>query len=294
LTLSGELVSLGDIGAARDQLRATIAIADRVKQSAFIANLFALAAGYVARLDADSGNRQAAAAALAANRRYTDLATRDLPSGSFGRELGAEFFSHYGFPTSGLAYGVYAPLYAEGDFEGVRKEARASAQRLAQVATETAGQKDARDRALEMAWRTAADASYALRDYGSADAEIKRALEIRKTLPPRNLGEQRDAGGQAALAAMIAARLNRIDDARKLVEPVLELQRGLYARPDNEDQMQRIEFAQALYASALAESSQKSAELKQAGSLIDALPPQMRNLISVRRIRAQIAEAQAS
>ncbi|HEX6793164.1 MAG TPA: hypothetical protein VF304_04865, partial [Casimicrobiaceae bacterium] len=35
LTLSGELVSLGEIRAARDQLRATMAIADRVKESAF-------------------------------------------------------------------------------------------------------------------------------------------------------------------------------------------------------------------------------------------------------------------
>ncbi|HJU22113.1 MAG TPA: hypothetical protein VJ891_06360, partial [Casimicrobiaceae bacterium] len=102
------------------------------------------------------------------------------------------------------------------------------------------------------------------------------------------------AGGQAALAAMIAARLGHVDEARRLVDPVLELQRGLYARPDNEDLLQRIEFAQALYGSALAGSSQKSAELKQAASLIDALPSQMRNLISVRRIREQIAEAQAS
>ncbi|HEX6794235.1 MAG TPA: hypothetical protein VF304_10340, partial [Casimicrobiaceae bacterium] len=267
---------------------------DRVKESAFIANLFALAAGYVARLDAESGDRQAAAAAVAANRRYSDLAKRDLPPGSFGHEIYGEFLSRYGFPTTGFGYGVYAPLYAEGDFDGVRKEARASAQRLEDIAARTAGEKDVRDRALEMAWRTAADASYALHDYASADAEIKRALELRKRLPPRNIGEERDSGIQAALAAMIAARSGRNDDARKLVDPVLELQRRLYARADNEDLTQRIEFAQALYASALAGSARKSAELKQAASLIDALPPQMRNLISVRRLGSEIAEAKAS
>jgi len=293
----GLRASLGEIDRARERLRAGVAIADHVKESAFIGNVFALTAGYLARLDADSGNRQAAGAALASNQRFVALATDNLPPGSFGREIGVEFLGHYGYPTSGWlgsGYGVYAPLYANGDFGAIQKLARTSAQHIEHIAASTAGQKDSRDRFLEMAWRTAADASYALHDYRSADSEIQRALEIRKRLPPRNLGEERDAGEQAALAAMIAARLGRTDDARKLVEPVLELHRGLYARPDNEDLTQRVEFAQALYASALAGSSHKKAELEQAATLIDALPPQMRDLISVRRIRSQIAEAQAS
>ena len=294
LTMAGEFLSLGQVDAARNQLRAAMAIADHVKEGGFIGNVLALAAGYVARLDAESGNRQATATALAANRRFVDSAMRGLPAGSFGREMGSEFLSHYGFFTSGFGYGVYAPLYADGDFEGVRKEARASLQRLERVATQTAGEKDTIARALEMAWRTAADASYALRDYASADAEIKRALEIRKTLPPRNRAEERDAGIQTTLAATIAARLSRDDEAQRLIQPVIEFQRGLYARAENEDLTQHLELAYALYASALAGSPQKSAELKQAGALLDALPTQMRNLISVRRLRSNIAQAQGS
>jgi hypothetical protein len=93
---------------------------------------------------------------------------------------------------------------------------------------------------------------------------------------------------------MIAARLERDAEARRLLEPVLELHRGLYARKDNEDLTQHVEFAQALYASALAGSPRKAAELKQAAALIDQLPPAMRGLISVRRVRAWIADAQGS
>jgi len=293
----GQLASLGEIDKARDRLRAAVAIADHVKESAFIGNVFALSAGYLARLDADSGNRQAATSALASNRRFVALATDNLPSGSFGREIGVEFLGLYGYPTPGWlgsGYGAYALLYANGDFGAIQKLARTSAQHIEHIPVSTAGQKDSRNRFLELAWRTAADASYALRDYAAADSEIQRALEIRKTLPPRNLGEERDAGIQATLAARIAARLGREDEARKLVEPVLELQRRLYARPDNEDLTQRVELAQALYASALAGSSRKKAELEQAASLIDALPPQMRNLISVRRLRGQIAETDRS
>ena len=93
---------------------------------------------------------------------------------------------------------------------------------------------------------------------------------------------------------MIAARLQRYADARRLIDPVLELNRGLFARADNEDLIQHIEFAQALYASALARSADSAAEMKQAAALIDALPAPLRALISVRRIRASISDAQGS
>jgi hypothetical protein len=99
---------------------------------------------------------------------------------------------------------------------------------------------------------------------------------------------------QAVLAGMIAARLGRHDEARKLIDPVLDMQRKLHERKDNEDQLQRIEFAKTLYASALAGSSNRATELEEAAALLDGLPQQLRSLISVRRLRADIAEAQHS
>lgn len=147
---------------------------------------------------------------------------------------------------------------------------------------------------LDVAYWTAADASYRLKDYSAADADMQRALAVRKSIPVRTLSDQRDAGNEATLAAMIAARLGRVAEAQRLLGPVLELQRGLYARKDNEDLTQHVEFAQALYASALAGSPQNAAELKQAAALIDGLPPAMRALISIGRVRASIAEAQGS
>ena len=72
------------------------------------------------------------------------------------------------------------------------------------------------------------------------------------------------------------------------------MHRALFARADNEDLTQHIEFAQALYASALARSGGSAGELKEAAAILDALPPAMRALISVKRIRASIADAQGS
>ena len=288
----GQLASLGEIEAAREQLRAGLAVAQSVKESQFIGNVLALSAGYLARLDADMGNRQAAAAALASNRRYVEWAIRDLPEASFGRVITREFLANFGFPTSGPGYGAFAIWYADGDFPAVHKEARASAQRLEQVVPPGPGAKDVLDRALEVAWRTAAEASYRLHEYGQADTEIGRALEIRKTLPPRNIGEERDANVQLALAAMIAAARGDHAKAQRIIDPVVQFNRKLYERKDYEDLQQRLEYVQALYASALAASGAKRPQLAQAAALVDSLPPAMRRLISVERLRASIAEAQ--
>jgi hypothetical protein len=284
----------GEINEARKQMRAALDVEHQVKEAAFIGSVLGLASGYLTRLDADMGDRKDAEAMLAANKRFVALAIRDLPAGAFGRTYSAELLGYYGYPGSGLGYGAYAIPLADGDYATVRALARASATRLEQLRELSPAQAESRDSALELAYRTMADASYRSNDYAAADSAIQRAQALRKTIPTRTLGDERDAGTQAALAAMIAARLGRNDEARRLIEPVLALQRGLYERADNEDLYSRLEFAQALYASALAGSPRGAAELKQAAALIDALPTQLRALISTRRLRAWITEAQGS
>ncbi|MGE5088899.1 MAG: hypothetical protein ACM3QY_07215 [Candidatus Levyibacteriota bacterium] len=294
IATAGMLFSLGEIGEAREQARAALDVERQVRESSMIGNVLSLAAGYLARLDADAGDRQGAAAAVASNRRFVALAVRTIPEGTFGRAFSPEFLGYYGFPTTGIGYGAYAPPSAEGDYEAVRRMADASAKRLEAIKDVTPSQAQSRDAALEVAYRTAADASYRLADYTSADADIRQALALRKAIPTRTLSDQRDAGEQTVLAAMIAARLGRYAEARRLLEPVLQLHRGLYARKDNEDLTEHVEYARALYASALAGSPGKAAELKLAATLLDRLPPAMRSLISIGRLRAWIAEAQGS
>jgi tetratricopeptide (TPR) repeat protein len=292
--VSASLWLLGEIDEARKQMQAALDVGHQVKEVAFIGTVLALASGYLVRLDADTGDRKGAEAMLAANKRFVALAIRDLPAGAFGRAYAPEFLGYYGYQGSGFGFGALAIPEAEGDYETVRSLARASAARLEQIHDPTPAQAESRDGALELAYRTIADASYRLKDYSAADSAIKRALALRKTIPTRTLGDERDAGTQAVLAGMIAARLGRNDEARRLIDPVVDMQRKLHERKDNEDQTQRMELAQALYASALAGSQHRAADLREAATLMDALPPQMRAMISVRRLRADIAEAQAS
>ena len=290
----GMLFSLGEIDEARKQLRSALDVEQHVKETNMIGNVMSLTAGYLARFEADAGDRQAAVAALATNQHFVALAIRNIPVNSFGGAFLAEFLGYYGYPGAGLGYGAYALLVADGDYEAVRRIAHASAKRLEQIKIDEAPEQQRRDAVLDAAYWTAADASYRLQDYAAADADLHRALAVRKSIPVRTLGDQRDAGNETTLAAMIAARLGRDAEARRLLEPVLELHRGLYARKDNEDLTQHVEFAQALYASALAGSPRKAAELKQAAALIDQLPPAMRGLISIRRVRESISEAQGA
>ncbi len=286
-------LGLGDIRRTQEQWRAALAVERQVKESGMIGVVLSLASGYLAMLEADSGNRQAAETATAANRRFTELAVRGLSPDSFGRSYLPEFLGYYGFPTTGLGYGAYALPFAAGDYETVRKEARASVRRLEQAKNATPEQELNRKRVLEVAYRTAAESSYRLKDYAAADAEIKRALETHRAIPMRTMAQERDASDQLMLAAMIAARLERYAEAQQIMEPVLKFHRGLYARgKDNEDLRQHVEFAQALYVSALAAPGQKASQVTQAAAIMDGLPPAMRRQISVTALRERIAEEQ--
>ncbi|HTR59746.1 MAG TPA: hypothetical protein VMM27_16330 [Casimicrobiaceae bacterium] len=285
-------LSSGDVREAQEQWRAGLAVEQHAKESAIMGTILSLTAGYLTMLEADLGNRQAAQTALAANRRLVEIAVRGLPADSFGRNYLPEFLGYYGFPTSGFGYGMYALPFTAGDNETVRREALASARRLEQIKNVTPQQELDRNRALEMAHRTAAEASYRLNDYGAADAQIKRTLEIRKSIPTRTLNDERDSSDQLMLAAMIAARLERYAEAQQIIEPVLKFHRSLYERKDNEDLLQHVEFAQALYVSALAAPGQKSAQLTEAVKVMDGLPPAMRQQVSNTVLRNWIAEEQ--
>ncbi len=282
----------GRIRESEAEWRAALSVEKQATTAVRTALPLALSAGYLAMLEANSGNSQAAEAALADNRRLAGVATGNLPPDSSVRSSIHEFLTYYGYPSSGLGYGGYAPAFAAGDFAALRDMARASVRRLAALKPPTAEQELRRNQMLIVAYRTMAYASYGLRDYSTAEGEIRQALEIRPSLPKRTLQDERDIGDENMLAAMIAARQGKEAEAQKIIEPVLKLHRELNARSDNEDQLQRIEFARALYVSALAGSSQKAAQLAEAAAILDRLPPELRRLITTTWLRDAISEEQ--
>jgi tetratricopeptide (TPR) repeat protein len=287
--------ALGRVGEAREAFRSALALESRLNESSLNAEILACAAGYAAMFEADSGSRHTAEAALRANRRFSEIAVRGLSPDSFGGSFFPELLGYYGcFTFVGISrgYGAYALPFGTDDQEAVRSLARASAKRLEQMKSPSPQRELDRIRTLDFAYRTAAEASYRLKDYAAADAEIKRGLELHEKVPKRNLFEKRDANEELMLAAMIAARLERYPEAQQLIEPVLKFHRQLYARSDNDDLNQRVELARALYVWALAAPGQKSSQLTEAVAILDGLPAEMRRQASISVWRDWIAEEQ--
>jgi hypothetical protein len=140
--------------------------------------------------------------------------------------------------------------------------------------------------------RALADAHYNLKAYLEAENAIRVAILHQQRLPERTLERQREAAQQQVLLCMILARLERHPEAQQALAPALKFHRELQAR-GHDDLTQRIELAQALYASALAGGGKESASLTEAAALIDGLPPAMRHLKSTSLIRNDIAEEQS-
>ena len=170
------LLSLGQVGDGIEQARAALAVERLVKESGMIGTVLSLASGYLARFEANAGNRRASIAAIASNQRFVALAIRDLPDRFVRSCVPAGVRGLLRYPATGLGYGAYSTPTADGDFEAVREMARASAKRLEQLTELTPSQAQSRNAALEVAYRTIADASYRLKDYQGADADIQRAL----------------------------------------------------------------------------------------------------------------------
>ncbi|HKU86354.1 MAG TPA: hypothetical protein VJV77_08435 [Casimicrobiaceae bacterium] len=278
------LFRMGRIGDARATWRAALALERNVKLSAFLARTFSFPAGALAFLEADVGNPKAAEAALAENARLSDIAAKGLAQDAVGRFLLREFAQQL--------FGYAVPT-AAGDYQTVRATAEAALARIKVRRTEDSSQELNRTKLLAGTAYVLADACYRARDYPAAQRAIGEATDSRQLIPHRTTQDARDANDEQILAAMIAARLGQREEAQRIISPALAYHRMLYAR-GNDDLTQHLQLARALYAFALANPKHSSPELAEAAAIIDRLPHPMQSLISTRRLRAWIAEAQAS
>ncbi len=182
-------------------------------------------------------------------------------------------------------------LYAEADDQAARRRAQARLQRVERLPTADEPQQRARNVLLLATHRELAGTAYRLQDYAAAEAASARVLEYQKIVPVRTLDDRRDVADDQILRAMILARLERPAEAQQAVAPALALHRELHAR-GHDDLSQRVQFARALYASALAGGAPRRAALKEAAALLDGLPPAMQRLRSAADLRRSIAEEQ--
>jgi hypothetical protein len=83
------------------------------------------------------------------------------------------------------------------------------------------------------------------------------------------------------LQSIAMSRLGQTTEARALVSPVVDWQRERFAR-NHDYAQQRLDYASALYALALTDPAHRGEMLRQASSIIAALPSQLQALKSTK------------
>ena len=280
------LLRMGRLREAEQQWRSNLAIERQAQSSAMIGSMLSLPAAGLGALEADLGEPRAAEADFATYARLNAMAVRELPPDAFMRAA-IEQFGPFGI---GVVARYALPL-AAGDYGTVRDLALAAVARAQALKPKDSQQEFIKNVNLAATYAVLADASYNLKDYAAADEQIKQAIDFRRRLPKRTLQDQLDAADDLILAALIAVRRERPAEAQQTIGPVVKFHRALKTH-DHDDLLQHVQLARALYVSALATPAQRTAELAEAASLIDGLPPMMRRQTSVALWRDRIAEEQ--
>jgi len=134
----------------------------------------------------------------------------------------------------------------------------------------------------------AGPSALALHDYPAAERASRASFEAKQSLGSQGVDDQRALGSFTTWIALAVARQGRIDEAAKLIAPVVKFERGLQAR-NHGDAWVPVELAGALYAQALTDRAQSAALLREASALLDAAPTEVRNTHDVRVWREFIA-----
>jgi hypothetical protein len=90
--------------------------------------------------------------------------------------------------------------------------------------------------------------------------------------------------------AMAVARQGRLAEAARIIAPAVDYQRQL-SQHNHGDQWLPIELAQGLYAQALSEPSKRETLLREAASLLDSAPAEIRPLHDIRLLHQLVESA---
>jgi len=280
---NGVLDAMGRPAVTAADLRAALELDAPAPPTVQLRRTLSSLAGRLAMLEADRGNRKASDEALATSRRLSDWTVANSRAGSFGAAAFA------------VAPDVWRTmvLHTQGDNARALELGRSVLPRVEQLSAPDTEQRRLKNIFLRFHLRAMAEAAYLQNDYAVADRYMTRVMEVRTEDHPRDMGERREAAMERAFAALAKARVNQPEEAQALVAPALKLERELAPR-NLDDPSQRLELATALHAAAVAGLGDPGRQLAEAAALADQVPPEMKQLGTVRLLRDRIAEEQKS
>ncbi len=275
------LYRTGRVAEAVASFAAATAVEKRTRMSPSYAVNQMWPAGSAVFVEADRGNYAQAEAALAHVRELAGIAgqTRQDPSSQATLRMFVANFAA-AIPT------------AQWDFAAVRKVAEGALPDPG-VAPPPGGRLLSNwYGGLTTRYRDIATAAFMLGEYPAAEAAIRQSMTYQQKVTDQTTDRRREVAQGQVLLAMILARQGKAADARAALEPALKLYLDLRADRANEDLSLRVEFAQALLASAMAGGGRESAALAEAAAMVDRLPASIRQLRSTLLLRTMIADEQ--
>jgi len=190
-------------------------------------------------------------------------------------------------------------LYS-GEDESARDTAVATVERIKriEIPAEDRNARGLRDNFLRFSLTTQAIAAIRLRRYAEAEAASRERLALAPN--PFGSADPEDERSRARVVlAHAIAKQGRGDEARKLVQPVLEGYRGEQKRGASGISVQR-DLAYALYVGGIAESNdaaghtQRDAALAEAAQTLNGMATEARQLYDNRELAVWIGAARAS
>jgi tetratricopeptide (TPR) repeat protein len=277
-----KVLALWNLGRSRECLDIVTDIIKAVPakgpQRSFVAGNLNFGAGFGAVWFADYGDAQKADELLALHRKLADITYENAPKEGFYRQYWPSWTDRF----------EYSIAEAQGDYAKMQKIAEASIERLKKIPAGNEGQRRAVHVQLAQAYAAAAYAHLYLHDAAGAEAAAREAVKVRSGLPAKSLDDRIAASVDQIVLAAALARQDKLAEARKVLEPALDLHRRVMAR-GTEDLTEHLAWAAALYASALANPAQAAGLLSEAQRIIAAFPPEMAKRHSAAIVRDWIA-----
>jgi tetratricopeptide (TPR) repeat protein len=135
-----------------------------------------------------------------------------------------------------------------------------------------------------------AEADVELGNLPEAESAQRKAMAIVEKLPIESDDDRRHRMEASVHLAWILAGEHRTADAAKVLEPAVRFDRELAAR-NHGDATQTGELAVAIYVNALTDPKRRATLLREAATLIDGMPAELRALHSMQRWRQRIRAA---
>ncbi len=281
------LASLGRFSEAKVKLRATLALESKVTMSSAMAASFSGYAWNLVLFEAQTGNAPAAEATLAEFRRFYASSLKDTAAEGFARQMQAAMTQSVKLTALEGVGGRAQEMY---------DLARQLLPQLEPLAPKDEGNRIWRDGILAATRVSLANSALRLGKFSEAESAARDAGSYWLQRGIKNSLERLSLCVPQTVQALAIARQGRPEEARKLIDSVLEVYREEPAAL-REDSVARSFFARALFTSAVAQPATARAErqslLTEAVQVVDSLSAETQQLQWVKELRGWIADERA-